>query len=121
MTGYDGRFDTVLDCALFHCFDAEQRARYAWALRRVTTPGAILHLMCFADGDDDGVPGTLPLTEVQVRAPLQDARWSIVELRRGSVTFRAEPVAALMPDLSIPVDEHGRVRQPIWVVRAVRT
>ena len=44
LTGYDGRFDTVVDSALFHCLDDEGRQAYAASLYRATRPGARWHL-----------------------------------------------------------------------------
>jgi SAM-dependent methyltransferase len=49
-------FETVLDCGLFHTFDAGERARYAASLASVTEHHGTLHVLCFSD---DG-PGTGP-------------------------------------------------------------
>jgi SAM-dependent methyltransferase len=49
-------FDTVLDCGLFHTFDAGERPAYVASLASVTRPGATLHLLCFSDAG----PGTGP-------------------------------------------------------------
>ena len=43
------RFDTVLDCGLFHVFDDEHRARYVDALAAVTSEGARYLMCCFSD------------------------------------------------------------------------
>ena len=50
-----GRFDTVIDSALYHCLDEEGRQSYAPALHRATRPGARWHLSCFSDGNVNGV------------------------------------------------------------------
>ncbi len=42
-------FDTVLDCGLFHVFDAADRAAYVAGLRSVLRPGGRCHLLCFRD------------------------------------------------------------------------
>jgi SAM-dependent methyltransferase len=55
LTGYDGRFDTVVDSALYHCLDEEGQQAYIAGLHRVTRPGARLHLWCFSDGNVNGV------------------------------------------------------------------
>jgi SAM-dependent methyltransferase len=55
LTGYDGRFDTVVDSALYHCLDEEGQQAYIAGLYRVTRPGARLHLWCFSDGNVNGV------------------------------------------------------------------
>jgi SAM-dependent methyltransferase len=55
LTGYDGRFDTVVDSALYHCLDDDGRRSYAAGLHRATRPGARWHLYCFSDGNVNGV------------------------------------------------------------------
>ena len=58
LSGYEGRFDTVVDSALYHCLDEEGRQAYIAALYRATRPGARLHLSCFSDGNINGVDRT---------------------------------------------------------------
>lgn len=47
------RFDTVLDCGLFHSFDGGERPGYVASLASVTEPGATLHVLCFSDEGPD--------------------------------------------------------------------
>lgn len=47
------RFDTVLDCGLFHTFDAEERPRYVASLASATKQGGTLHVLCFSDEGSD--------------------------------------------------------------------
>lgn len=44
LAGYDGRFDTVLDSALYHCLDDDGQRSCAAGLHRSTRPGARWHL-----------------------------------------------------------------------------
>ena len=46
LTGFDGRFDTVVDSAFYHVFqdDEQLQLRYARTLHRVTRPGARLFM-----------------------------------------------------------------------------
>jgi len=55
LSGYEGRFDTVVDSALYHCLDDEGRQAYIAALYRATRPGARLHLSCFSEGNVNGL------------------------------------------------------------------
>ncbi|HET6735849.1 class I SAM-dependent methyltransferase [Mycobacterium sp.] len=55
LTGYDGRFDTVIDSALYHCLEEEGQQAYIAGLYRASRPGARLHLWCFSDGNVNGV------------------------------------------------------------------
>ena len=42
-------FETVLDCGLFHTFDADERPRYVVSLASVTNHDGTLYLLCFSD------------------------------------------------------------------------
>jgi SAM-dependent methyltransferase len=55
LSGYEDRFDTVVDSALYHCLDDEGRQSYIAGLYRATRPGARLHLSCFSDGNVNGL------------------------------------------------------------------
>ena len=50
------RFDTVLDCGMFHTCDAAERPRYVASLASVTEPGATLYVLCFSDEGPDAGP-----------------------------------------------------------------
>jgi cyclopropane fatty-acyl-phospholipid synthase-like methyltransferase len=68
LTGYEGRFDTVVDSALYHCLDDDGRQAYIAALYRATRPGARLHLFCFSDGNINGViapMGAVPVDNIR--------------------------------------------------------
>lgn len=88
LTGYDGRFDTVVDSALYHCLDDDGRQSYAANLHRATKPGARWHLFCFSDGNVNGViapVGSVP--EENIRDTLTANGWRIDFL--GPTTFLA--------------------------------
>ena len=91
LSGYDGRFDTVIDSALYHCLDDEGRQAYAAGLYRATRPGARLHLSCFSDGNVNGViapMGAVP--EANIRDTLTANGWRIDFL--GPTTYLANAV-----------------------------
>jgi ubiquinone/menaquinone biosynthesis C-methylase UbiE len=48
------RFDSVIDCGLFHVFSDDDRKRYVEGVASVVKPGGKLFLMCFSDQQ----PGT---------------------------------------------------------------
>ena len=50
------RFETALDCGLFHTLDPEERRPYAQSLCEVLSPGGTLQLLCFSDEEPPG-PG----------------------------------------------------------------
>ena len=78
LTGYDGRFDTVVDSALYHCLDDDGRQAYAAGLYRATRSGARWHLYCFSDDNVNGLVapmGSVP--ETNLRDTLTANGWRI--------------------------------------------
>ncbi len=49
LSGLGRRFDTVLDCGLFHVFDDDDRARFVASLGGVVVPGGRYFMLCFSD------------------------------------------------------------------------
>ncbi|MEV0289296.1 class I SAM-dependent methyltransferase [Kribbella sp. NPDC050820] len=68
-------FQTVLDCGLFHTFDADERQEYVASLAAVTQPGATLYILCFRDAGPTSGPH--PLTQAALEAPFTTA-WSVI-------------------------------------------
>jgi SAM-dependent methyltransferase len=92
LTGYDGRFDTVIDSALYHCLDDDGRQTYAAGLYRATRPGARLHLYCFSDGNVNGVIAPMrAVPESNIRDTLTANGWRINFL--GPTTYLANSTA----------------------------
>jgi hypothetical protein len=71
------RFETVLDCGLFHVFERDDRRRYAHSLCEVLSPGGTLHLLCFSDEEPPGL-GPHRISEGDIR----DAFRSLFALTR---------------------------------------
>jgi SAM-dependent methyltransferase len=59
------KFETVLDCGLFHTFDAEERPRYAASLASVTEHEGTLYVLCFSDEGPD--TGPHPISQEELR------------------------------------------------------
>lgn len=86
-------FDTVLDCGLFHSFDAIERPAYAASVASVTRPDGMLYLLCFSDAGPD--TGPHPISEQQLRAAFTPAGgWQIVTLAPDRVHSRFHPNGA---------------------------
>ena len=49
-TGYDGRFNTIIDSTLFHSLPIEGRDRYQQSVYRAAAPGAVYYILVFAKG-----------------------------------------------------------------------
>lgn len=70
-------FQTVLDCGLFHTFDAQERPRYALSLASVMERDATLYLLCFSD--DGPNTGPHPISQEELRAAFNTTHgWKIV-------------------------------------------
>jgi cyclopropane fatty-acyl-phospholipid synthase-like methyltransferase len=61
------RFETVLDCGLFHVFDDAERKRYAESLGAAVGSGGRLHLLCFSEEEPPG-PGPRRVSEWDLKA-----------------------------------------------------
>lgn len=125
LDGHDGRFDTVVDSALFHCLDEEERSRYLRALHRATAPGAHLHLLCFSDALPPENPDLFRITAPRLRDCLKAEGWESCELRRGTLLgcvpsqeLREIYLSRFSPEGS--ADAYGVVHSPAWWARARR-
>ena len=49
-TGYDGRFNTIIDSTLFHSLPVESRDAYLNSVHRAAAPGASYYILVFANG-----------------------------------------------------------------------
>lgn len=84
------RFDTVLDCGLFHTFDAGERAVYVASLAAVTKTGGTLYVLCFSDHGAD--LGPHPVSECELRAAFEAGnQWEVgsIEPARLETRFHA--------------------------------
>ncbi|MGW8379325.1 class I SAM-dependent methyltransferase [Streptomyces sp. ODS28] len=63
-----GRFDTVLDSALFHCFGEEGRTAYVGSLYGVTRPGATVYVLALSDRETGFGPR---ISEEALRTPFE--------------------------------------------------
>lgn len=101
LTGYEGRFDTVVDSALYHCLDDDGRHAYAASLYRATRPGAKWHLFCFSDGNVNGIVAPLgSVPESNLRDTLTANGWRIDFL--GPTTYLANTAGFGNPDEDVP-------------------
>ena len=96
LQGLGREFDTVLDCALLHTFDRDERREYVASLASVTRPGARLHVLCFSDAGP-GPRGPHPVSEDDCgRRSDSDGGWSVgaVAAERLCARFAMEGVPA---------------------------
>jgi SAM-dependent methyltransferase len=82
----DRKFDTVLDCGVFHAFDDEERRGYVASLASVTDPGATLHLLCLSDAEPEAVPH--PVGREELAAAFDGGGWSVAAIRPERIEVR---------------------------------
>lgn len=92
------RFQTVLDCGLFHTFGADERANYVESLASVTECDGTVYVLCLSDVGPD--IGPHPVSHDELSAAFQPSGgWS---------------VAAIEPD-RILTRFHGDAGAPAWL------
>jgi SAM-dependent methyltransferase len=81
------RFETVLDCGLFHTFNGDERARYVASLASVTEHDGTLYVLCFSDDGPD--TGPHPISQQELRAAFNpDAGWKVAAIEPDRIETR---------------------------------
>jgi SAM-dependent methyltransferase len=121
-SGYDGRFNTIVDSTLFHSLPVEGRDGYLQAVHRAAAPGAVLYMLVFEKSafppEMDFGPNTV--SEDELREAVSK-HWQIDEIRPAFI--HANMGAALPPDapFTLPAfesDEKGRDKMPAFLLTA---
>ena len=87
------RFDTVLDCGLFHVLNDDERARYVDSLAAVVPPGGRHHMLCFSDGQP-GDWGPRRVTQDEIRAAFADG-WELDSIEPAVIDLTWDDGGAL--------------------------
>ncbi|MCO5993637.1 class I SAM-dependent methyltransferase [Actinoallomurus rhizosphaericola] len=74
------RFDTVLDCGLFHTFGRDERPEYVASLASVTERGGTLYVLCFSDDGPDTGPHPVSREDLEA-AFAPGSGWSVAAIR----------------------------------------
>ena len=81
------RFETVLDCGLFHSFDGDERPGYVASLASVTEHDGTLHVLCFSD-DRPGT-GPHPVSREELRAAFSPSTgWAAAAIEPDRIQTR---------------------------------
>jgi len=87
LEGLGRRFQTVLDCGLFHAFDADERPRYVASLASVTEHGGTLYVLCFSDQGPE--TGPHPVSEEELRAAFNPGNgWNVAAIEPDWIQAR---------------------------------
>ena len=119
-TGFDGRFNTIIDSTLFHSLPVEGRDGYQQSVYRAAAPGAAYYILVFAKG---AFPAELEMkpnevTEDELRAAV-GKYWEIDEIRPAFI--HARPIPMPDPSFTMPAhesDEQGRMKVPAFLLSA---
>ena len=81
------RFETVLDCGLFHTFDGDERPGYVASLASVTEHDGTLYVLCFSDDGPD--TGPHPISQEELRAAFNPGNgWNVAAIEPDRVQTR---------------------------------
>ena len=116
-SGYDGRFDTIVDSTLFHSMPVELRDGYQRSIVRAAAPGASYFVLVF---DRNGMPDgpANPVTEDELR-DVVSRYWVIDEIRPARI--HANFPDGHLPELpfaDVRDEDNGRKSVPAWLLRA---
>jgi SAM-dependent methyltransferase len=119
-TGYDGRFNTIVDSTLFHSIPVELREGYQQSIVRAAAPGASYFVLVF---DRAGLPNgpANPVTEDELRAVVSKY-WTIDEIRPARIHANLPDVVELeglpMPFAELRDEPNGRKSVPAFLLTA---
>jgi SAM-dependent methyltransferase len=96
------KFETVLDCGLFHSFDSGEWRNYVESLASVTSRSGVLYVVCFSDVGPD--TGPHPVSQDELRTAFESrGEWRL---------------ASVCPDrLETRIHAHGA---PAWLAKVER-
>ncbi len=81
------RFETVLDCGLFHTFDGDERPAYVASLASVIEHEGTLYVLCFSDQGPD--TGPHPVSRDELTAAFHPGHgWEVVAIEPERVQTR---------------------------------
>jgi ubiquinone/menaquinone biosynthesis C-methylase UbiE len=86
-------FQTVLDCGLFHAFDALERPPYAASLASVTKREGTVYVLCFSDEGPD--TGPHPVGREELRSAFHPGNgWNVEAIDRDRILTRFHEAGA---------------------------
>ncbi|MGH3635343.1 MAG: SAM-dependent methyltransferase, partial [Mycobacterium sp.] len=119
-SGYDGRFNTVIDSTLFHSLPVEGRDGYLRSVHRAAAPGAGYYVLVFAKGAFPAELETKPheVDKDELRAAVSKY-WEIDEIRPAYIHSNVPQYSGAsvqMPPHEL--DGKGRMKMPAYLLSA---
>lgn len=117
-TGYDGRFNTIVDSTLFHSLPVDARDAYLQSVHRAAAPEASYFILVFTTGSfpEDADFGPNIVTEDELREAVSK-HWAIDEIRPAFIHAN-QPEMPGAPVSQFDVDEKGRRKMPALLLTA---
>ncbi|WNG87169.1 class I SAM-dependent methyltransferase [Mycobacterium sp. ITM-2016-00317] len=119
LTGFDGRFSTVVDSTLFHSMPVESRDAYLRSVHRAAAPGAGFFVLVFARGafpaEMEGGPNEV--TELELRDAVSQY-WTIDDIRPALIHTNVPKLPGMPPPPLDMLDERGRMRIQAFLLSA---
>jgi ubiquinone/menaquinone biosynthesis C-methylase UbiE len=81
------KFQTVVDCGLFHTFEADEQSLYGASLATVIKPGGVLYVLCFSNAGPDIGPHPVRQEELYTAFGAADG-WEIAAIRSERIETR---------------------------------
>ncbi len=82
------KFDTVIDCGLFHTFADEERPAFIKGLGDVLGHGGVLYILCFSD-EEPGTEGPRRISQREIRDSFQGG-WTVQQIE--PTQFESTPI-----------------------------
>jgi SAM-dependent methyltransferase len=87
------KFDTILDCGLFHVFSDADRAKYVKSLASAIKTRGVLHILCFSD-QEPGAEGPRRIGERELIDLLNMKGWLVEEIGEARFETTIHPDGA---------------------------
>lgn len=124
LTGYDGRFATVIDSTLFHSLPVESRDGYLRSVHRAAAPGANYYVLVFVKGAFPQELETKPneVDEDELRAAVSK-HWEVDDIRPAYIHANMPAILPQPPGPPVQFpphgrDEKGRMKLPAYLLTA---
>ncbi len=86
------RYETVLDCGLFHVFDDHDRASFVESLGTALVPGGHYFMLCFSDRQP-GDWGPRRVSRAEIQAAFTDG-WRVESIEASRLEITIDPEGA---------------------------
>jgi cyclopropane fatty-acyl-phospholipid synthase-like methyltransferase len=115
-TGYDDRFNTIVDSTVFHSIPVEARKGYQQSIVRAAAPGASYFLLVL---NRAGMPEGLanPVTAEELRE-IVSKYWVIDEIKEARIHGTLPDNFPGFPGMEIRDEAARRISVPAWLLTA---